>query len=289
LRVEMIQELDKLPIRLACDSMERILDISSSVEISEKTRKCSIDVVFACKTIALSQDQGLGKHGWRLQYAEANEAVIEGYYGINDKQAYDLAAIQVACEHGGNKMDYFTNGLLVNDLDKYLPWEVRKSKSFNKQAAEVKILTLHHQYVNYAKDDGYLEYVSKVRALSPQFYGCTFFPAILISRVRQDIIQSLALAIGEHGLMLLKRDTWEVEQLYELEKVLSYGFRPDSFLFVGGHLLKQRRFNFLTKQSKEMNDLLLAYINIKMVEQEQRGLSLTQGYSDTLNFSSSIV
>jgi len=288
LRVEMMKELDKLPIKTVCDSMERILDIASNVERDQKARKSSIDIVFACKTIALSQDAGLGKHGWRLQYAEANDAVIQGYTGINDKQAYDLAAIQVACEHGGNIPSYFTNGLLVNDLDRYLPWQLRKSKSFNKMAAEVKILTLHNPYVKYSKDDGYLEYVRKLRALSPQFFGVTFFPVTLISRVRQDIHQELTLAIGENGLMLLNRDSWEVEQMYALEEVLSYGFRPESFLFVGGHLLKQRRFNFLTRQSKEMNDLLLAYINVKMMEQELRGQSLSQFSEETLGFSGSI-
>jgi len=152
-------------------------------------------------------------------------------------------------------------------------------------AAEVKILTFHNLYVKYSKDDGYLEYVRKLRTLSPQFYGCTFFPVTLISRVRQDIHQALALAIGENGLMLLSRNTWEVEQMYELEQVLSYGFRPESFLFVGGHLLQQRRFNFLTRQSKEMNDLLLAYINIKMREQELRGRSLSQMSMDNMAYS----
>jgi len=286
LRVEMMEELDQLPVRLCCDAMERILDVASSVEREQKARKSSIGIVFACKTIALSQDAGLGKHGWRLQYAEANEAVIEGYTEINEKQAYDLAAVQVACEHGGNIPSYFTNGLLVNDLDKYLPWEIRQSKSFNKMAAEVKILTTHNAYVKYSKDDGYLEYVRKLRDFSPQFYGCTFFPVTLISRVRQDIHQALTLAIGEKGLMLLTRDTWELEQMYELEQVLSYGFRPESFLFVGGHLLKQRRYNFLTRQSKEMNDLLLAYINIKMMEQELRGQSLSGLSEDNLIFGS---
>jgi len=272
LRKEMLEALDKEPVNAVCESMERILDIVSFLERFGRRRKRRLNLVFRCKLIAQNLDSKLGKHGWRLQYAEANEVLVRGYTNINMQDAYDLAAVQVACEHGAQPTQYFTNNLIVKQLDRYLPRELLLEKTFNSLAAEVKILTTHIAYEKFSKVDGYMEYCRRVRELSPLFYGCSFYSVFLISRVREDINTALTLAICEKGLILLKRDTTEVVQMYELEQILSYGFRKESFLFVGGHLLQQKRFNFLTKQAKEINDLLLAHINNKVLAQRTVGL-----------------
>jgi len=272
LKVEMLEELEKEPVNAVCESMERILDIVSFLERFCRRRKRRLNLVFKCKMIAQNLDSKLGKHGWRLQYAEANDILIRGYTNVNMQDAYDIAAVQVACEHGAQPSNYWTNNLILKQLHKYLPRDFFLDKNFCSQAAEVKILTTHIAYEKFSRTDGYMEYCRRVRDLSPLFYGCSFFPVYLVSRVREDINTALTLAICEKGLLLLKRDSTEVEQMYELEQILSYGFRKDTFLFVGGHLLQQKRFNFLTKQAKEINDLLLAQINNKVLAQRQMGL-----------------
>ena len=95
-------------------------------------------------------------------------------------------------------------------------------------------------------------------------YGASFFKAVQISRVSKSAPEEVYVAVNEWGLFVCDGATREVKKSFELTEILTYGYKEKNFLMVAGNLAKQRKLNFHTLYGKEINDLIVTYINMKV-------------------------
>ena len=75
----------------------------------------------------------------------------------------------------------------------------------------------------------------------------------------------LVLGVSENGVIFVHPTTLQIIERYKMEEILTYGFRSNAFLFVAGTLMTQRKYQFATMLGKQMNDLLRAHIDLRML------------------------
>ena len=95
------------------------------------------------------------------------------------------------------------------------------------------------------------------------------FPVVRLSRLKAEegagLTDLLLVNISETGLSMLDPfQNSRCVQRYDVDKILTYGFRPECFLFIAGEIRVQKRWRLATYSGKAMNDLLMSYINLKV-------------------------
>jgi len=167
---------------------------------------------------------------------------LYGFYPVDEKEAFQLAAIQLQATFGLQQNDFYKSGIIVDQVDKYLPYQyVTKYKS----EAENKILEKHGEYQHLDKQDAYRKYIEFMRKSSANLYfGCCFFPCVRVSRLKKsqnEEQEDLFLGASENGVIFIHPITKEIMERYKMEEILTYGFRSNAFLFVAGTLMTQKK------------------------------------------------
>ena len=256
---------------------ERIMDVLSSWKRSKKKQERKIRFVYKCKLHSKAQESSYSRNGWKIAFLSAVWHVIHGYYPLEQKQAVELAALQLQGTHGLQDKTYYQSGVIIDKIDEYLPHEfAHKLKGSD---AEQMILQVHNTYKHLDKQDAYRKYIEFLRKSDASIYfGNCFFRCVRVSRLKKQKtkeLEDLLLGISENGVIFvnpLKKNN--IIERYKMEEILTYGFRSNAFLFVAGTLMTQKKYQFATMLGKQMNDLLRAHIDLRVQQAEAQGYNI---------------
>ena len=191
----------------------------------------------------------------RLWALECSYKVALGYIPLADADSWELASILCQCIHGrqDDNPGYFNNGLLKNELSKYLPCRLLEKKSaLERSAVEVKILTMHGQYDKLSLLQACELYLKDFRLVAKNiFYGLTFFPVLWSNgNGRAGIWEMLLFGIGQRGMVIFRPSTFDVVRTYAMEEILSCGTKHDDleFFAITGALQNHSYQSFWTPQ-----------------------------------------
>lgn len=212
------------------------------------------------------------------------------YVPIAASDAWELASILLQCVHGPQpdaKERYFTNGLIVKDLYRYLPCYLMSENGDSEQnrcAFEVKILTMHGQYEAMPTAAATSLYLNDFKlccdgangSAASNFYGSAFFP-VLIWMKAQCLWECCLLSVGESGLSVIRPvHSYQVLESIELDRVLSCRYHADSLQFrlVVGDLADHRVIILFVKHHGSEIEKQIAFykaVSAGMVPKKQDG------------------
>ncbi len=66
----------------------------------------------------------------------------------------------------------------------------------------------------------------------------------------------LLVGINEHAISFVNPSTQNMVERYEMEEILTFGYRSNAFLFVAGTLMTQSKMQIATLHGKAMNRLV---------------------------------
>ena len=151
------------------------------------------------------------------------------YYDISKNTAYELAALQAQATFGVNKADFWTNGLLLDKIQHYLPFRMLEGMIFfvfinfvfillfwgqDKTACEVKILTYHGSFENLEKHDAYRRYLEKLvnidtieevyggQVSSLRFARVEFCSSLLVANITSFTNQTTCVNFDQNGIWI---------------------------------------------------------------------------------------
>lgn len=261
-RDEKIQSLLNFPIDRYCDLEERVLDVLSGWEYGPNSDRAGMHLVLKMRLSVQDEFKTLSAEGTRLLFLQCVHNVNYGFYPVPEKIAWRLAAMQVQGIHGVQEEGYYTNNVLMDKLQYYLPYTMYSEE--RKSPYEIKILTIHgHDYETFGFIDAqraYIETVQNFESLE-QLFGTQVWPVVRITRA-VDKTELLLLAIGESGLSLIDPFENRTVEFFPLDKILTWGVRTDVFSFVAGKIERQKKFRLATYCGKEMGSLLKNHVDI---------------------------
>jgi hypothetical protein len=275
-RQQKIDDLQHMPYDRELEGNERIMDVFSSWTRSKKKQIRKIKFVFKCKIHSKAQENSYSKNGWRIAFLTVAWHVIQGYYPLEEKEAFQLAALQLQAIHGLQDNNFYQKGLIIDTTEKYLPHKF--ASQYKPAEIEQKILEKHGQFKHLDKQDAYRKYIELLRKdASPQFFGNCFFRVVRVSRLKKaksNEPDDLVLGASENGVIFVDPYNGKISEKYKMEEILTYGFRSNAFLFVAGTLMTQRKYQFATMLGKQMNDLLRTHIDLRVQQAEVQGYNI---------------
>lgn len=286
-----IRALRSVPQEKFLEESDRILDVVSGWTYgqSEQYFKKNLRIVLRARLVLKEEQTNLSAQGLRLHFIQAAYNVAYGFYSISDKIAWNLAALRVQAIFGEQEEGFFTNGSLIDDeripWQSYLPYTMLGT--MQKEAIETKILTNHGaKYDNMSQAEAYRTYVGIITDIDhlETLYGAQMFPVVrLISRALaegSDTSELLQIYISQGGLSLVDPFKGEAVHHWALSDVLTYGYRRDMFLFVAGSVRSQKKFRMATYFGKQINDILLAHVNLEIAKFNLSGVQSTGSMAD---------
>jgi len=198
--------------------------------------------VYKCKIYSKAQENSYSKNAWKIAFLTATWHVLYGFYPVEEKEAFQLAALQLQATHGLQQQGFYKTDIIVDQVDKYIPYQyVNKYKS---EAAE-KILERHNEFQHLDKQDAYRKYIDFLRkSSSSAYFGCCYFPCVRVSRLKKaqnEEPEDILMGVSETGVIFIHPISKEILERYKMEEILTYGFRSNAFLFVAGTLMTQKK------------------------------------------------
>jgi len=272
-----IAALRSVPQTRFLEESDRILDIVSGWKYgqSQNHKKVNLRIVLQVRLVLRDEQNTLSVQGQRLHFIQSAYNIHYGYYAIDEKIAWELAALRVQCIYGEQEEGFFTNNTLISDekisWKTYLPYTM--ISRMQKEAIETKILTNHGaKFTRMLKSEAYRMYASIVTDCDhlETLYGSQMFPVVrLVAKAlahSEGTTKLLQIYISENGLSLVDPFKGEAIHHWPLSQVLTYGYRRDAFFFIAGSLREQKKFRMATYFGKQINDLLLAYVNLEIAK-----------------------
>ena len=79
----------------------------------------------------------------------------------------------------------------------------------------------------------------------------------------------LLVGINEHAITFVNPITQNVVERYQMEEILTFGYRSNAFLFVAGTLMTQSKMQIATMHGKAMNRLVRTHIDLRARDAEK--------------------
>merc|ERR1712039_1001152 len=162
-------------------------------------------------------------------------------------------------------------------LKKYLPG--------NRNGCEHKILQFRAQkYANMSRKDCWLRYAKMLRSNKKlhHYFGCAWYRGVRIEGDQKtkgmnlkNSCNDLLVGINEHAITFVNPITQIVVERYQMEEILTFGYRSNAFLFVAGTLTMQSKMQIATMHGKAMNRLVRTHIDLRVREAERKGQKIT--------------
>ncbi len=147
------------------------------------------------------------------------------------------------------------------NLWRYLPCYMLCSQEvMNRNACEVKILTMHGQYEDLSTTDATAIYLTDFQLIAKQeFYGVSFFPVLYL--YLHQIWELVFLGISQQSVLIVKPVVFDVIAQYSLSQVLSCGFdrQLHKFYLIVGGVHKHEYVSFWTNNGQELRELVTFY------------------------------
>eukprot|EP00455_Lapot_gusevi_P045468 TRINITY_DN5824_c0_g1_i2.p1 TRINITY_DN5824_c0_g1~~TRINITY_DN5824_c0_g1_i2.p1 ORF type:complete len:245 (-),score=82.63 TRINITY_DN5824_c0_g1_i2:176-910(-) len=222
-------------------------------------------IVYRIKLFLSREEQYLSPDALNLYFIQGIYDVVHANYPCSEKDALTLAACAVQGTFGSNDPSFYSNGFLANKLAQFVPKDIitRRDHTY----IDAKILQEHAAFQHMNKTEARKKYLEIIKKWP--IYGASFFKVVQVARVQAKVTtEDLILAISERGAILCDPTTREVRKAIELPEIVTYGYKDKSFLLVVGNMVQQKKLTFQTPQGKQINDLILTYIN-KLVAAQQ--------------------
>ena len=244
---------------------ERILDVMGTWEDTLKaTQKAAVPttfkIVFMIRLFISQEMQRMSHDALHMYFIQAWYCLVMQYYPCPEKEILHLAAYIVQATFPGKDASFFVPGFLGQSLSRFLPASLVNSR--DAAYLEAKILQEHAEMMQLSPVEAKRRLLEHVRKFP--IYGSTFYQAVQVTRVNKSAPEEVYIAVNEWGLFVCDGDKREIKKAFELSEILTYGYKDKNFLMVAGNLAKQRKLNFHTKYGKEINDLIVTYINMKV-------------------------
>ena len=241
---------------------ERILDVMAFWEDTLKSSKnpTTFKIVYQIRLFLARETQRMSHDALHMYFVQGWYNLVMRYYPCPEKEALHLAAYIVQATFGGNDTSFFTPGFLGSSLGRFVPADLLNTR--DSAYLEARILQEHADMVQLTRVEAKRRFLEHIRKWP--IYGASFFKAVQISRVSKSAPEEVYVAVNEWGLFVCDGATREVKKSFELTEILTYGYKEKNFLMVAGNLAKQRKLNFHTLYGKEINDLIVTYINMKV-------------------------
>merc|ERR1719216_837096 len=81
----------------------------------------------------------------------------------------------------------------------------------------------------------------------------------------------LLVGINEHAITFVNPISQGVIERYQMEEILTFGYRSNAFLFVAGTLMTQSKMQIATMHGKAMNRLVRTHIDLRVRDAEKKG------------------
>jgi len=81
----------------------------------------------------------------------------------------------------------------------------------------------------------------------------------------------LLVGINEQAITFVNPITQSVVERYQMEEILTFGYRSNAFLFVAGSLMTQTKMQIATMHGKAMNRLVRTHIDLRVRDAEKKG------------------
>ena len=178
----------------------------------------------------------------------------------------------VQCVHGPHPAGYFTNGLLVESLYRYLPCYLLSEGGGSKQdrsAFEVKMLTMHGQYEAMSTAEAAALYLNDFKLccggagdrIRGSLYGAAFFP-VLFWMKSLCLWECCLLAVAEHRLSVVRPvHSYQLLESVAMEQVLSCRYHAESLQFriVVGDLAEHKVLTLFVKHHGQAIEQQIAF------------------------------
>jgi hypothetical protein len=296
-----IDALHHMPYDRELDINERIMDVVSSWTRSRQKKSRSIRLVYKCKLHSQAQESSYSRNGWKIAFLTSVWHVIHASYPMDEDDCWHLAALQLQgtrningheyeasaenkniSNHNNNSDNnknasdiYCDTGAIQDVVGRYCSYKLLEK--YSAAECEARILQ-HHKFVRHlSKADAHRKYIASLRKCSSVYFGASFFRCVRVSRLRSQAKNEkidLVIGISENGLTVIDPLSQHILERYKMEEILTYGFRSRAFLFVAGTLMTQKKCQFATMVGKQMNDLLRAHIDLRVLQAEVQGYEI---------------
>jgi len=208
------------------------------------------------------------------------------------------------------KMDaqkaFYSPGLIALDLHKYLGQAVlKKYLPQDRAGCEMKILQVRAtKFSKLKRAQCWLMYAKKLRSHNNrefhQYFGAAWYRGVRIEGGGQDQVNrsnksykskqpnaleqkgksittpdrttnDLLVGINEAAITFVNPITQSVVARYQMEEILTFGYRSNAFLFVAGTLMTQTKMQIATMHGKAMNRLVRTHIDLRVRDAEKKG------------------
>merc|ERR1712129_51243 len=178
---------------------------------------------------------------------------------------------------------FYKSGLIAYDLHKFLSATIlKKYLPGDRNGCEHKILQFRAQkYAQMSRKECWLRYAKMLRANKKlhHYFGSAWYRGVRIEGDQQMQQQKhnkhrcndLLVSINEHAITFVNPITQIVIERYQMEEILTFGYRSNAFLFVAGTLTMQSKMQIATMHGKAMNRLVRTHIDLRVREAEKKG------------------
>jgi len=225
-----------------------------------------------------------------LIYLQATSDVVSERYPAAEKDVTVLAALQLQATFGDYRKDAHVPGWLKPKITEFMPARLLDKTASKANLAslqgkapqlndalvaewEQKILSKYMKVSGFTALEAKLNYLDYVQEWV--FYGATFFT--VEQRQFKDYPSPLTLGIGCEGVLLMHPEKRTVLENYAYTDIVTWGHSDEKFIVVVGNIVQQRKLIFKTTDGKAINNLIHAYVSVKVKNKDVPGLSASTG------------
>jgi len=198
---------------------------------------------------------------------------------------------------------FYSPGLIALELHKYLGQAVlKKYLPQDRAGCEAKILKHREKFSKLQRSACWLMYAKRLRNHNREFhsyFGGAWYRGVRIEGGSQEQVNGantsfsqkpqplqqkgqsitkadrsthdLLVGINEQAITFVNPITQSVVERYQMEEILTFGYRSNAFLFVAGSLMTQTKMQIATMHGKAMNRLVRTHIDLRVRDAEKKG------------------
>merc|ERR1719361_43840 len=225
---------------------------------------------------------------------------LQGTFGPKPK----MPAASKFDTKGDAQRSFYSAGLIALELHKYLGQAgLKKYLPQDRAGCEMKILQVRAQkFSKLQRSQCWLLYSKKLRSHNRDFhsyFGAAWYRGVRIDGGAADQVNGsnaaylkqtsglqqkgqsitkadrnthdLLVGINEQAITFVNPITQSVVERYQMEEILTFGYRSNAFLFVAGSLMTQTKMQIATMHGKAMNRLVRTHIDLRVRDAEKKG------------------
>jgi len=256
---------DPVKAFLAIEPTSRILDLMyQGKEMSDtlsKEKKKPIDhVIYSRVRLFLAEDHKALTTPEAINqfYIQALSDIVRGNYPTTDEESALLSALQVQAEFVNEAAP---ESLLLDYSGARKYGSKRIVDKYGDSLSKFRTMVLDQRKALSALtgSEAQQKYLSTVRNLKTNVYGCAFFTALEVGKERKD---EMLVGVNEFGIHCLHPvNRLPLKKMIKISEVESPEVKENSFCFSAGKHMAAKKYVFETPLAKTLAGLLATYTN----------------------------